>query len=356
MTYRVYTVSTSTWLDKIEIRPKTCSWARAMNEGSGGSASFELDDPDVALTTRGGAVDVVTRCLVVEFGGVVVYAGIIWESDYDFDTKTLSIQHEDIWSLWELRLIAANRTSAMPAWKQTYSGLEYDTIIKRLVQLATTGAGRTVPLVFEDDYSGGRSRTYNGYNADTLVEALEEIMDLPGGPDVDFRPEWNDDRSGLRWTVRTGHMNPDNQTVEVNFSAPQAPARGLKVKTTARERATQVLGVGEGSGVDMKVRSAGGSGAFALERAEQAKNIKDGTQLADFAAGELSTRGQNIRQYSFEVPLDSPIVGSLWTLKPGMTLRWHVTGDPYLADGWRDSMVIQYQGDIASDFVTLETQ
>jgi len=356
MGYKVYTVSTISWVDKIEIRPSACSWARAMNEGAGGSARFVLSDPNVALTIAGGAVDVVNRCLVVEFDNVVVYAGIIWESDYDHDTQELTIQHEDIWSLWELRLISESKNSAMPSWKQTYSGLEYDTIAKRLVQLATTGAGRTVPLVYEDDYSGGRSRTYYGYDADTLVEALEEIMDLPGGPDIDFRPEWNPDRSGLQWTVRTGFMNPDNQVVEVNFSAPKPPARGLKVKTSGRERATQVFGIGEGSGKDMKVQSAGGSGSFALERAEQSKNIKDAGQLQDFAAGEHSTRGSNVRQYSFEVPLDSPIVGSLWTLKPGMTLRWHVTGDPYLSSGWRDSMVIQYQGDIASDFVSMETQ
>lgn len=354
--YRVYTVSTATWLDKVEVSPASCSWARAVNEGSGGSAAFVLSDRDVAATVAGGNLDPVTRCLVVEYESVVVYAGIIWESDYNFDTQTLTLQHEDIWSLWDLRLIAENRTSSMPSWKRTYSGLEYDTIIKRLAQLATNGAGRSVPLVFEADYSGGRSRTYYGYNVDSFTDALEEIIDLVDGPDVDFRPEWNPDRTGLQWTVRTGHMNPDNQVVEVNFSAPEPPARGLRVKTSARERATQVVAVGEGSGVDMKIRTAGGTGALSLERSVQEKNIKDGTQLSEFAQGDLSTRLVNLRQYSFEVPLNSPIIGNLWTLKPGMTLRWHVTGDPFLPAGWRDAMVLQYSGDISSDFVQLETQ
>lgn len=353
--YRVYTVSTSTWAEKAEVDAKTCSWARSVNAGSSGSASFQLSDPDVAATVAGGLLDPVTRCLVVEYSGVVVYAGIIWETDYDRDTQTLTVSHEDIWSLWELRLVTQNRSNTTPIWKQTYSGLEYDTIVKRLVQLGTTGTGRAVPLVYEADYSGGRSREYFGYNLDTVMDGITEIMDLADGPDVDFRPEW-DGADGLRWTVRTGHMNPDNQVVEVNFSAAVSAGKNLKLKISGRERATQVLGVGEGSGVDMLVRAAGGSGAFALERAEQSKNTKNGTQLSEFAQGELAMRGTLIQQYGFDVDLSSPVIGSLWALKPGMTVRWYITNDPYLANGWRNSTVLAYSGDISSPWVHFDVQ
>lgn len=354
--YRVYSMSTTSWGDKAEIDAKSCSWARSVNGGSSGSAAFKLSDPDVAALVTGGLLEAVDRCLVVEFSGVVVYAGIIWETDYDRDTQTLTVSHEDIWSLLELRLIASDRTSNITKWKQTYSGLKYDTILKRIMQLATSGAGRSVPIQYEDDYTGGSVREYFGYNLDTALDAFNEIIDLADGPDADLRPEWAPGGAAIQWTLRTGGMNPDGQTIEVNFSAEHAAGKNLKVKTSGRDRATQVMGVGEGSGVDMLVRSAGGSGPLSLERAEQAKNIKTGTQLSEFAQGELAVRGSPIRQYGFDVALDSPVVGSLWTLKPGMTVRWHITGDPFLANGWRTSTVLAYSGDIASPWVHFEVQ
>ncbi|WP_404285436.1 hypothetical protein [Glutamicibacter arilaitensis] len=352
MSYKVYTVSTTTWQDKTVVDPKSCSWTRAMNEGGSGSASFNLADTKVASTIT--KLAPAERCLVVESDDVVIYAGIIWESTYNRDTKTLTLNYDDIWSLIELRLIAPIRTEVMPSWKTTYSGMEYDTIVKRLVQLGTTGAGRTIPMVYEDDYAGGRSRTYYGYNADTVVGAIKEIMDLADGPDVDFRPRWNAARDGLEFTLRTGFMNPDNNQIEVNFSAAKSYGRNLTVKTTARELATQVVGVGEGSGVDMIIRSAGGSGAFAIERAEQAKNLKDGTQLSAFAQGEVAARAGLLAQYGFDISQRGPVIKTLWDLQPGTSVRWYVSDDPYISSGWKDNMILKFSGEITSDWIHFE--
>lgn len=355
MTYRVFTVSTSTWKDVVEVKPKAAPWGRKLGEGSGYSTDFVLSDPDVAATV--GKLEPESRALIVDYDGVIMYCGLITDDDYDHDTQTLKIDHEDLmWMLMELRLIAQDRTSSMPSWKQTYSGLEYDTIIKRVVQLATTGAGRNVPMVYEADYTGGRSRTYNGYNADSALDAIEEIMNLENGPDVDFRPRWNAARDGVEFILRTGFMNPDGNMIEINFSADQSPGQRLKRKRSGQERATQVIAIGEGSGVDMKVRSAGGSGSFALERAEQSKNIKDGTQLSEFAQGELSTRGSLVTQYSCDIDMSSPAIKTFWDLQPGTTFRWYVSGDPAITTGWRESTIIEFSGDLESDFVHIEMQ
>lgn len=357
MSYRVYTVSTTTWKDKAEVKPKGAPWGRALGEGKGFRAEFVLSDPDIAATATGGKLNPKGRCLVVEYEGVVMYAGMIIDDDYDRDTQILTIDHEDVmWHVMESRLIAQDRTSTMPSWKQTYSGLEYDTIIKRVVQLATTGTGRTIPMIYEDDYTGGRTRTYNGYNADSALDAIEEIMELENGPDVDFRPRWNDAQDGLEFTLRTGFMNPDGNMIEVNFSADQSPGKSLKRKRSGRDMATEIIGVGEGSGVDMLIRSAGSSGAFALERAEQSKNIKNGTQLSEFAQGELSTSGTLITQYSCDIDMASPAIKTFWDLQPGTTLRWHIQGDPAISDGWRESTIIEFSGDLESDFVHIEMQ
>lgn len=355
--YKVWTVSTITWGERQLVDANASPWKRTDNGSAGGLQSgFKLSDAGVAALARAGVLDPVTRALVIDHDGVVVYAGIIWEDDYDADTGVLNVSHEDIWSLLDLRLIAADRTGNIPSWVQTYSGLEYDTIIKRLVQLATTGAGRTIPIQYEADYPGGRSRTYNGYNLDTAVEAITEIMNLPGGPDVDLRPEWAPDGSSLQWTLRTGDMNPDGQTIEVVYGADQSAAKGLKRKRSGREQATRVMGVGEGSGKDIKVRAGVGAGALQLELIEQAKNIKSLAELQDFADGEQAARTGLITQYSMDLNITSPVIGNLWALKPGATLRWHTTGDPAIPDGWKQHRIISYSGDTASNWVHLELQ
>lgn len=357
--YKVYTVSTSTWGDRQLVDAKAAPWKRTHNESAGGlQTSFKLSDEAVAAVAKAGALTPVERCLVVEHDGVVLYAGIIWEDDYDNDTRTLIISHEDIWSLLALRLISADRTGGIPAWKQTYSGLEYDTIIKRLLQLATTGAGRIIPIQYEDDYTGGRSRTYYGYNLDLAIDAITEIMNLPGGPDVDLRPEWGSDGSSLQWTLRTGNMNPDSKTIEVMVGADQSAVKGLKRKRSGRERATRVMGIGEGSGRDIKVRSGSGTGTSAiwLERIEQSKNIKTTADLQEFATGKQAARSALITQYSMDLNINSPVISNLWSLKPGAYLRWHTTGNPAIPDGWKQHKIIEYSGDTTSNWIHLELQ
>lgn len=355
--YKVYSVSTTTWGDRQLVDAKAAPWKRTNNESAGGlQTSFKLSDPNVSAIYKAGALTPVDRCLVVEHDGVVLYAGVIWEDDYDNDTRTLTVSHEDIWSLLELRLIAADRTGeGIPAWKQTYSDLAYDTIIKRIIQLATTGAGRTIPIQYEADYPGIRSRTYYGYNLDLAVDAITEIMNIQTGPDVDLRPEWGPGNT-LQWTLRTGNMNPDSQTIEVVVGADQSAVKGLKCKRSGRELATRVMGVGEGTGKDIKVRSATRSGALQVERVEQAKNIKSLGELQSFAEGEISARTGLITQYSMDLNINSPVIKNLWSLKPGAFLRWYTKGNPAIPDGWKTSTIIEYSGDTTSNWIHLELQ
>lgn len=353
--YQVYTVSSANFGDRQLVQPSGSPWGRAKN-GSAGTfqTKFKVSDPNIAAIVAAGALDAISRWLVIEYEGVVVYAGLIWERTYDRDAKTLTVTHEDIWSVLDLRLIAENRTSSIVGWKRTYSGLEYDTIVKRLVQLGTAGVGREMPIRYEDDYAGGRSRTYYGYNLDTVLDAITEIMDLVDGPDIDFRPEWSADKT-LQWTLRTGDLSLN--TIEVDFSAEDSAVKNLTQTQSGRERATQMLGVGEGSGVDMLVRSAGGGGSFVLERAEQAKNIKTGAQLQEFAAAELAPRASLIHQYGFDLDLRSPRVGNMWEIRPGTIVRWNLNGDLVIRpDGWRISKILKYSGDTASRWLHLEFQ
>lgn len=357
MTYKVYTVSTTTWADKALVDPAACPWKRTRNQSAGSlQTSFRLSDAAVAVTSNSGLLFPVERCLVVEYQGVVVYAGVIWEDTYDHDTKTLTVSHEDIWSLLALRLISEDLTGGIPSWVKQYTGLQYDAIIKRLVQLATTGAGRFIPINYEAEFLGPGARTYYGYNLDTAVDAITEIMNLPGGPNVDLQPRWSADGETLEWTLRTGDMNPDLQVIEVMTGVPDSPIRNIQRKRSGRELASRLMGVGEGSGVDLKVRASAISAPLALERIEQAKNIKTLSELQAFADGKRAARDSIISQYSMSINIKSPAVGNMWRFKPGTTVKWYTYGDPEFGDGFRTNDIISFSGDITSDWVALELQ
>lgn len=357
MTYKVYTVSTATWGDKALVDPSACPWKRTRNKSAGSlQSTFKLDDSAVARASNAGLLLPVERCLVVEYQDVVIYAGIIWEDTYDHDTKTLTTSHEDIWSLLALRLISEDLTGTIPSWVKSYAGLEYDAIIRRLMQLATAGVGRYIPINYEAEFLGTGARNYYGYNLDTAVDAITEIMNLPDGPDVDLRPRWSPDGATLEWTLRTGDMNPDGQVIEAVAGVPDSAIRGIQRKRSGRELASRLMGVGEGSGVDLKVRASAITAPLALERIEQAKNIKTLVELQSFADGKRLARDRIISQYSMSLNINSAVVGNMWTLKPGTTIKWHTYGDPEFADGAHINSVISFAGDITSDWVNLELQ
>lgn len=351
---RVWSVSATNFADKALISTVDCPWSRAPNAGASHTASFNVNDEATKAHMKAGLLEPMERFIVVEDGGVVTYAGLIWDDSYTKDDQSLTITHDDIWSVFDLRLIAEDRTSSIPSWKKTYSGLSYDTIAKRLIQLATTGIGRNIPIRYEDDYTGGETRTYNGYNLDTALDAITEIMDLDDGPDIDFRPEWAPDGS-LRWTMRTGDLSPEGQTIEVNLAAPKTDLKGISYKRSGRTMATHQVAIGEGSGIDMLVATASRTGPIALELIDQFKNIKDADQLQKNATSALTAR-KLISQIDFSIRADSARFGNMWDLKPGTLVRWYSNGDPQIPDGWHLSEIIKYSGNVNSDWIKLELQ
>ncbi|MHC6176246.1 hypothetical protein [Glutamicibacter sp. X7] len=351
---RVWAVSTTDWKTKALIKPTDAPWSRQPNAGATHTHRFKVSDPATAAHIGAGILDPLESVIVIEDAGVVIYAGFIWEDSYSLEEQALTVTNEDIWSLLDLRLIAQDRTSTITSWKQTYSGLSYDTIAKRIMQLATSGIGRTIPINYESDYTGGETRTYYGYNLDTALDALTELMDLDDGIDIDFRPEWAPDGS-LQWTMRTGSLSPESQTIEVNMVAQHNDVKGVTYKRSARELATVQLGVGEGSGVDMLVRSATAAGPLQIEVIDEFKNVKDGTQLQRNTTAALAAR-KLIEQIDFSIRADSPRIGNMWNLKPGTLVRWYSLGDPRIPDGWHLWEIIKYSGNVTSDWIKLELQ
>ncbi|WP_144795684.1 hypothetical protein [Microbacterium paludicola] len=85
-----------------------------------------------------------------------------------------------------------------------WSGLSLRTIAKRLVQQAMSHPSSGLPVDLEADVAGSHEREYPGSDGMTVWQALENLTNVEGGPDITFRPKLSEDRRHVRWDMLTG--------------------------------------------------------------------------------------------------------------------------------------------------------
>lgn len=83
------------------------------------------------------------------------------------------------------------------------SGLEYGTIMKRLLQEGMKFPGGSMPFTFEPDRAGSRQHAYAAVDGKPVLEALDDLADLINGVEYDFVPDIND-RDEMSWRFVTG--------------------------------------------------------------------------------------------------------------------------------------------------------
>lgn len=354
MAWNAYIVSSNGSGEKVKVDASAFPWARSKNHGESGRATFHLGDSRVADVIGLQSTYPGQKIAVLDWDGTAVYAGFIWEAEYDYDTKVLTCDHADIWSLWERRYVLGDRTANAAKSKLTYSGLTLTTIAKRVVQAGTTGENYGMPIFYPADLAGGSSRTYYGYDMLTVADALQDLMDADGGPDIDFSPQWLEDGT-LGWTMRAaGDITFEGG--DFDFAAEDPGARKLKIRTSAKDLTNRVYGIGEGTEVDTLVRvstSANLEAGIALETAESFKDVKSGAELQSLAQEAIRVNNGTTRQAGFEV-----LAGGVYpvsSFRPGMIVRWNVRNDPYFTEGYRPWECIKYSGSL-DDWVTLEFQ
>lgn len=96
-------------------------------------------------------------------------------------------------------------TTLLPtgAFDVSLSGLEYGTIMKRLLQEAAKFPGGQLPLDFEPDRVGTRERNYAAIDGKSVTEALDDLADLMGGVEYDFQPRISD-ANAISYKFATG--------------------------------------------------------------------------------------------------------------------------------------------------------
>lgn len=88
-------------------------------------------------------------------------------------------------------------------YDMNFTGLEYGTIMKRLVAESEKWVGGDLPIMFEADRAGTRERNFAAIDGKPVTDALDEIADLENGVEYDFHPVIND-VDEVSWVFRTG--------------------------------------------------------------------------------------------------------------------------------------------------------
>jgi hypothetical protein len=355
---RFFSVSTSSWADKIELPTFDFTGGRALNGGRGGSATFHVRDPWVSEVVTDTSIAHLERMLVAEEDGNAVYAGIIYDVVEDLDAGTVVVSHFDAaWWIMARRYVLNVRGSGAPAGAPlTLTSKTLATIAFRLVANGMDGdpAGRyELPLIMNADVAGSHSRTYEGFKFITVEDALQEVIKTDGGPFVDFDTQWDNATETFRWVMRAGDLTQG--LWEWDATAIKTEVFGPKLRTNAEKVANRVIGTGEGSGEDMIARSDesfAGSSFPALERVSSYQDIHDGVQLQDRTTADLNAANELTKQFTFKIPVGGTV--KLGDLILGGTCRVKTSGFRFLDAGWHDWRLIQW--DFDRDWITMQMQ
>lgn len=352
---RVWVCDTITGARLNVIPVKDFTWGRGFNGGSSGQATIPVLDADVKKLDLPSLIVERSNTFVYEVGGTVVAAGVIGEPDYDKDAGTLTVPHADLWSIladrWAIKHGAAN----IKTEKLVYGPLSLGTIAKRLVQEAISPGGwYDLPIVFPADVGGSDSRTFYGYSLQEIPDALKEVMEAVGGPDIDFTPRWGSS-GNLEWVMRAAPGLTSAGVWEYNLDAPKQEATKVRAKSDMSRFTNNAYAIGEGTEKNTLLRS-NPSADHSRPAAEGAATFKGVTSLGvlgDLAAERSRVLSVPTRQYSMSV-LKTGTAG-ITDLALGDTIKLYAAADPWLPKGWSTHRLIKFSGSLAAP-IALEFQ
>lgn len=369
MVWRAFICDTQTGTVKNRVRLASCTWGRALNAGASGSAVLPLSDPVNASLDLDDLLDPVRNTIVLDWDGVVVYAGLITDTTDDLSSLSTTINHSDLWWLFGRRLAIDYTAAHVEDSSQTYTALDLGTVAKRRVQLATTGdtdRNLALPITFPNDASGSITRTFHGYDLAILADELTDIVNE--GPDIDFEARWVS--GALNWLMRVGRSPSqdlnDGGPWEWSAAGSQPNIFGVTRTRDGKNLANEAYVVGEGSEVDMLVRSEPDftSPYPAMQHMDSGKTIhvSEIDKASDLALADIAAFKRPTVQWAGTVMADGSPVGGQRTaptvaaLSLGDTTKIRTQGHPVIADGWNTHRLIGFTGDISTLQVALQLQ
>lgn len=177
----------------------------------------------------------------------LVAAGPLWGDPFTFP-YTSKLVAEGLWSYFDRRAVLPVLGAGQLPRDVTsvWASLSLRTIAKRLVEQAVSHPGAALPIDFEPDVPGTHMREYPGSDLMSVGDALRNLTQVEGGPDITFRPYITADRRHVRWKLMTGDPELTQEGADhywdVSAPTPHATATGLE--RDGRDLASRVFVTG----------------------------------------------------------------------------------------------------------------
>lgn len=232
---------------------------------------------------------------------------------------------------------------------------------------AKTGGRLPIDWNYQGE-KGAENRDYHGYDVQNLSfkAFLTRLTNLENGPDCQFRPKLNYDKTAFRWDFLAGsdadiYLEQDH-TIGFAYSPWGGSIEDLTVDHTGPIHRRYVTGSGTGKGMKCALAEdltlVEMSDPWPLREAADSDNDIDDVALLQRAAnGLLAGQSRPIMQIKGVVHANdvdqagNPLhpLGGFW---PGERVLLDVTGFPTLDDGRYETRLMLMEGD-ESDKVTL---
>jgi hypothetical protein len=340
-------------------------WAVGIGGPGTVSVTVSLADPDIRALDLRSAASVGKAYLAVVENDTILEAGPIWTHNYRKSDRTLQLNAAGLWTYFDhrvlMRMLAAGE---VPQDGDTYlENLSWGTIAKRLVQQARTFTGAEIPIVFQPDEAGGVTATYSGADLRLVGDALQDIAAQDGGPEIEFTPEWTDDRKGIHWRLRTGTTAQpqlaSKTTHRFDYSVEKRTVSDLEVAVdgsklvgrgwTTGGRSSSVALFGQHINTALTDR-----GYPFLEVVDSSHSTAETQEDVDGFAKELARVGSKPTEFwTFKARADAvPLAGSY---RPGDSCSVHMANDDYIPDGDYARRITDIAGDEQGDWIKVTT-
>jgi hypothetical protein len=185
--------------------------------------------------------------------GRPIFGGLVWTSDCD-DGGSVSLGAADFWSYFDHRRVVPLLSSGSPPVTEvanldvSFVQVDQNEIARQLVAIAQSHNGGDIGIVPDTANSGVlRDRTWHGYELADVGQALKQLSEVEGGPDIQFTVGANlDDLGRPIRLMRIGTPNLGQVGSPFVFESGAA-ILSYRFPSDGTRMATRAYALGEGS-------------------------------------------------------------------------------------------------------------
>jgi hypothetical protein len=294
-------------------------------------------------------------------------AGPIWKSDYDDSSGVIKFAASGLHSYFDHRkvlpVLAAGETAQDVS--KTYEAANLALVAKRLVELAQSHVGGSLPIVLPSDAElGGAGTAYEevfpGYELSWVGDRIKQLAEK-GDFEIQFVPRRRtDDRRYIEWVMRIGSPATSGLLFQTgnpwtwDMRPEKHDVRSLGISTDATKMAFRQWAAGQGQAEGRPVAMAQDltlvNAGFALVEGEvSATDTEDDPQ--PFADAALAYSQRPIESWNASVSRDGKTI-TVGQLRPGDWARYWIADHAYLPDGKYEMRLLSIAGN-TSDVVSL---